>query len=106
MSTTGVARSARATPGVLYGMGTIATINSVQRGLGGVQLMLHGETRGTILNVTETNGYLEAVVAEASDQAPIKADDPAFVALYREARERASELGQNSGLPADGAKQA
>src|SRR5690242_12983304 len=95
----------RATPAVLYGMGTIATINSVQRGLGGVQLMLHGETRGTILNVTETNGYLEAVVHEAADQAPIKADDAAFVALYREARERASELGQKSGLPEDVVKQ-
>jgi ATP-dependent Lon protease len=95
----------RATPAVLYGMGTIATINSVQRGLGGVQLMLHGETRGTILNVAETNGYLEAVVAEAADQAPIQADDPAFVALYREARERASELGQKSGLPDDVVKQ-
>jgi ATP-dependent Lon protease len=95
----------RATPAVLYGMGAIATINSVQRGLGGVQLMLHGETRGTILNVNETNGYLEAVVHEAADQPPIKADDAAFVALYREARERAAELGQKSGLPEDVVKQ-
>src|SRR2546430_12224704 len=33
------------TPGVLYTTGTIARISQVQRNLGGVQLVLHGETR-------------------------------------------------------------
>ena len=32
------------TPGVLYPMGTVAKISQIQRGLGGVQLLLHGET--------------------------------------------------------------
>src|SRR2546423_15255444 len=35
------------TPGVLYTTGTIAKISQIQQGLGGVQLLLHGERRGT-----------------------------------------------------------
>ena len=84
---------------LLYGMGTIAKIGQVQRGLGGVQLVLHGEKRATALQYAERAGHLEAIVVEAVDQAPIKPTDPAFVALFREARERAGELGEKSGLP-------
>src|SRR5213592_4749760 len=87
------------TPGVLYTTGTIAKISQIQRGLGGVQLLLHGEGRGTAVHYTETGGHLEAVVREVEDLPPINPDDPAFVALHREARERAAELGQKSGLP-------
>jgi len=89
------------TPAVLYTTGTIARISQVQRNLGGVQLILHGEGRGTAVHYNENNGYLEAIVREAADQAPIKEKDPAFVALHREVRERAAELGQKSGLPND-----
>jgi len=89
----------------LYIMGTIARISQIQRGLGGVQLLLQGEARGTALQYVETGGHLQAVVREAEELPPLKADDPAFVALYREARERAAELGQKSGLPEDVVKQ-
>src|SRR4051812_27062159 len=88
-------------PGVLYTTGTIARISQVQRNLGGVQLILHGEGRGIAVHYNENNGYLEATVREAADQAAIKEKDPAFVALHREVRERAAELGQKSGLPND-----
>jgi len=90
---------------VLYGMGTIAKIGQVQRGLGGVQLVLHGEKRATALQYAERAGHLEAVLVEALDQAPIKPTDPAFVALFREARERAGELGEKSGLPEEVVRQ-
>ncbi len=93
------------TPGVLYPMGTIAKISQIQRGLGGVQLLLHGETRGTALHFVETGGHLEAVVREVADMMPLKSDDPAFLALYREARDRAAELGQKSGLPEEVVRQ-
>ncbi len=93
------------TPGVLYTTGTIAKISQIQRGLGGVQLLLHGEARGTAVHYTETGGHLEAVVREVEDLPPINPDDPAFVALHREARERAAELGQKSGLPEDVVRQ-
>ena len=86
-------------PNGLYTMGTIARIGQIQRGLGGVQLLLQGEARGTALQYVEAGGHLQAVVREAEELPPLKADDPAFVALYREARQRAAELGQKSGLP-------
>jgi len=89
------------TPGVLYTTGTIARISQVQRNLGGVQLVVHGDTRGTAVHYTETNGYLEATVRETPDLAPLNEKDPAFVALHREVRERAAELGQKSGLPTE-----
>jgi len=93
------------TPGVLYTTGTIARIGQVQRGLAGVQLILNGEVRGTAIHYSETGGHLEAVIHELADLAPLKADDAAFVALHREARERAAELGEKSGLPEDVVKQ-
>src|SRR5881409_2602 len=88
-------------PGVLYTTGTIARISQVQRNLGGVQLLLHGDSRGTAVHYSETNGYLEATVRETSDLPPLNDKDPAFVALHREVRERAAELGQKSGLPTE-----
>src|SRR5881227_1651597 len=93
------------TPGVLYPMGTVAKISQIQRGLGGVQLLLHGETRGTALHYVETGGHLEAMVREVEDLPPLRPDDAAFVALHREARERAAELGQKSGLPEEVVRQ-
>src|SRR6266702_2949441 len=89
------------TPGVLYTTGTIARISQIQRNLGGVQLILHGEARGTSVHYSETNGYLEATVRETSDLPPLNEKDAAFVALHREVRERAGELGQKSGLPTE-----
>ncbi|MFI5234169.1 MAG: endopeptidase La [Gemmatimonadales bacterium] len=87
------------TPDNLYTIGTIARIGQLQRGLSGMQLLLNGERRGIAVHVVEKDGYLQAVVREAEEMPPLNAEDPAFVALYREARTRAAELGQKSGLP-------
>src|SRR6184192_3419508 len=93
------------TPGVLYTTGTIAKIRQIQRGLGGVQLLLHGEDRATALHYSENGRYLEAIVREVEDLTPLNPGDPAFVGLHREARGRAAELGQKSGLPEDVVRQ-
>src|ERR1043166_2803152 len=93
------------TAGVLYTTGTIAKISQIQRGLGGVQLLLHGENRGAAVHYTDNGRYLEAVVRDVEDLPPLNSKDPAFVALHREARERAAELGQKSGLPEDVVRQ-
>ena len=85
-------------PEILNTMGTVSRIGQVQRGLGGIQLLLHGEYRGTALQYTEKDGYLEAVVQEAVDIPAIDPDDAAYVALYREVRERAAELGRKTGI--------
>jgi ATP-dependent Lon protease len=87
------------TPEVLYTIGTIARIGQLQRGLSGMQLLLHGERRGIAIHYTDKEGYLQAIVREAEEMGAINAEDPAFVALHREARTRAAELGQKSGLP-------
>jgi ATP-dependent Lon protease len=88
-------------PEGLYTTGVIARIGQLQRGLGGMQLLLHGEHRATVLHYQQADGYIEAIVHEAADQAPSDPNDPAFAALYKEVRERATELGQKSGLPED-----
>jgi ATP-dependent Lon protease len=93
------------TPAALYTTGTLAKISQIQRGLGGVQLLLHGEKRGAALHYLETQGHLQAVVRDVEDLPPLRPDDPAFVALHREARERAAELGQKSGLPEEVVRQ-
>lgn len=87
------------TPHHLHVIGTVARIGQLQRGLAGMQLLLHGERRGIALHVREVEGHLEAVVRDAEELAPVDPDDPGFVALAREVRARAAELGQKSGLP-------
>ena len=89
----------QATPELLHSMGTVARIGQVQRGLGGVQLVLHGEFRAAAVHIGEREGYLEATLREVADLGPLDPADPAFQALYKEARERAAELAQKSGLP-------
>ncbi len=94
------------TPSELYTIGTIATIGSVQRGLGGIRLVLDGKARGIALRLAANKqGFLEATVQEASEMLPLDPRDPAFAGLHREARERAAELGKKLGLPEEAVDQ-
>ena len=86
-------------PEILYSMGVIARIGQIQRGLGGVQLLLQGEQRATALQYSTTDGYLSAVIVPAEEMSPVDDNDPAFTALQKETRERAAELGERRGLP-------
>ncbi|AHG91987.1 ATP-dependent protease La [Gemmatirosa kalamazoonensis] len=87
------------TPDILYSMGVIARIGQIQRGLGGVQLLLQGEQRATALQYNTGDGYLQAVIMPAEEMLPLNERDPAFEALHKETRERAAELGERRGLP-------
>jgi len=87
------------TSDALYTIGTIAKIAQVQRGLSGMQVLLHGERRAIAIHLSERDGYLEAIARDAEELAPLNAEDAAFVGLNREVRQRAAELGQKSGLP-------
>src|SRR6478609_5423810 len=87
------------TPEILYSMGVIARVGQIQRGLGGVQLLLQGEQRASALQYTTVDNYLAAVVQPVEEMKPLDENDPAFVALYKEIRERAAELGERRGLP-------
>ena len=86
-------------PADLYTIGTIATLGSIQRGIGGIRLVLEGKSRGIALRVAPKNGYLEATVQHAQEMLPLDSRDAAFAGLHREARERAAELGRKLGLP-------
>jgi ATP-dependent Lon protease len=86
-------------PEQLYSNGVIARIGQVQRGLGGVQLLLQGEQRAHALKYDESEGFLKATAMTLAEVQPIDPENPAFAALYRETRERAMELGERRGLP-------
>jgi ATP-dependent Lon protease len=88
-------------PETLHTMGTIARIGHVQRGLGGIQLLLHGEQRATVLQYKKNEHFIEALVHSAADLPPTDPDDPAFAALHKELRERAAELGEKTGIASD-----
>ncbi|MES2123520.1 MAG: endopeptidase La [Gemmatimonadota bacterium] len=87
------------TPEGLHAIGTIARIGQLQRGMSGMQLLLHGDRRGMTVTMTEENGHLVASVVPMDDLPPVSEADPSFVALHKELRVRAAELGQKSGLP-------
>jgi ATP-dependent Lon protease len=86
----------------LYNAGTIVRIAQVQRGAGGMQLLIHGEGRGLALSYSEAEDGGEGLTASVrimDDQEPPEGGDPAFDALYREVRERSAELGKRRGIP-------
>jgi ATP-dependent Lon protease len=87
------------TPESLHTIGTVARIGQLQRGLGGIQLLLHGERRAITMHAADKDGYLQAIIRDAEELPPTDPEDPGYIALYREVRTRASELGQKSGLP-------
>ncbi len=86
-------------PEQLYANGVIARIGQVQRGLGGVQLLLQGEQRAHALKYDDSEGFLKATAMPLAELQPIDPENSAFAALYRETRERAMELGERRGLP-------
>jgi ATP-dependent Lon protease len=89
----------------LYTVGTIATLGSVQRGLGGARVALEGIERGIVTRVTTTGGYLVAAVSPALEDQPLDAKDSAFLALHREVRDRAAQLAKKRGLPEESVDQ-
>ncbi len=85
-------------PEGLYTVGTIAKLGAVQRGQGGMRLVLEGQERAIALRVAPHEGYLQATVTSAAESPALDAKDPAFVALHRELRERAAELAEKRGV--------
>ncbi len=83
----------------LYRMGVLARIVQVQQGPSGTQIVVTGEERATALNYWEEEGSLKALVVRVRSISPIDAEEPTFVALFRELRERATQFGTARGLP-------
>jgi ATP-dependent Lon protease len=89
----------------LFTTGAIARIDQQQRGLAGTQLLITGLRRGHSVRYDESGGMITATVIEAEELQPETPDDAAFVALHRELRQRAADLGERSGLPKDAVEQ-
>src|SRR5262249_18057823 len=58
------------TPEQLYSTGVIARIGEIQRGLGGVQLLLQGEQRAHALQYHATEGFLKATATPLAEMEP------------------------------------
>jgi len=96
----------RVTPEGLFTIGTIGSVGSVQRGPGGIRLLLEGKRRGIAMRIVEKpNGMFEAVLLDAREMEPADPKAPLFSALHKEARERAAELGTKMGLPDEAVEQ-
>lgn len=85
--------------GNLYKIGTIARVLKVQNTPAGLQVLVSAESRGIAARFEARDGYLAAQVRPAPDAEPPDSQDPAFIALHKELRERALEIGQVAGLP-------
>src|SRR3954451_13587963 len=57
-------------PERLYSIGVIARIGQVQRGLGGVQLLLQGEERAHALHYDTSEGFVKATVSPVAEMHP------------------------------------
>jgi ATP-dependent Lon protease len=89
-----------AVPEVLYEMGVVVRVVQVQRTPGGLQVLIHGEKRAKALQYTKQgDSMLEADIWVIDPQEPNKPYEPAIIALDRELRERAVELGRRRGMP-------
>src|SRR5262249_1471722 len=69
-------------PDQLFTMGVVARIGQVQRGLGGVQLLLQGTHRSNALHYTQADNHLNATVTAAEEMRPVDEYDPALQAHY------------------------
>src|SRR5690606_36427211 len=85
---------------VLYEVGVIVRILQVQRTAGGLQLLIQGVQRAKALRYESAGeSMLEADVWVLDEEPVPESRDAAFIALDRELRERAAELGRRRGMP-------
>src|SRR5690606_1323400 len=67
---------------------------------GGLQLLIQGQARAFALSYAPAGeAMLEAIVRPLVEHPPLDPKHEAFIALDRELRERATELGHRRGIP-------
>jgi ATP-dependent Lon protease len=85
---------------VLYEMGVVVRILQVQRTPAGLQLLIQGVQRAKALKYErQGEAMLEADVWVVVEEEAAATQDAASIALDRELRERAAELGRRRGMP-------
>jgi ATP-dependent Lon protease len=94
------------TPDVLYETGVIVQILQVSKGSGGFQLLIRGEERARVLAYNKSgSAMLQAELWPLEEEHPADPNNPGFIALDRELRDRAAELGQRRGMSAEALSQ-
>ena len=83
----------------LYSMGVLARVVHMQRTPNGLQLLVEGLERARVIEYRDAGEHMNAVVLKVQDVPPPQPDDPTFVALFKETRVRAMELGKRKGVP-------
>ncbi len=93
-------------PRLLYKTGTIVRVIQTHRARRGIQLLVQGESRARAeLYEEDGEAMLRATLSAVKRIAPADAQDPAFVALDAELRQRAAELGTRRGVPSEALSQ-
>ncbi|HKK27962.1 MAG TPA: endopeptidase La [Gemmatimonadota bacterium] len=88
-------------PTILHRVGTICRIAQMQRVPGGIQMVIQGEGRAAALQYEDRDGRIEVVCRRLTDMPPLDPEESAFTALYREVRERATQLSRLRGVPSE-----
>lgn len=87
-------------PENLYTTGTIVKLGGLQKTRGGQSLTIHAVSRAAVVRYSHgPNGSIMATVRPIEEESVEGLQDPAFLGLWRELRERAAELANASGLP-------
>lgn len=95
-----------ADPQILYSVGTVVRVIQTHRVRGGIQLLVQGEGRARALAfVNEGESMLRATLVSMERTRPAIGDDPAFLALDTELRERAAELSARQGVSSEAVSQ-
>jgi ATP-dependent Lon protease len=86
-------------PDDLYRVGTVCRIAQMQRVPGGIQMVVQGQFRGAALEFAEREGQIEVVCRRMDDMEPLDEEEAPFSALYREVRQKATDLSRMRGVP-------
>ncbi len=93
-------------PQILFSVGTVVRVIQTHRVRGGVQLLVQGEGRARArAYINEGEAMLRATLVSLERKGPGNAQDPEFLALDTELRERAAELSARRGVSSEAVNQ-
>ena len=93
-------------PQILFTVGTVVRVIQTHRVRGGVQLLVQGEGRARArAYINEGEAMLRATLVSLERKGPANPQEPAFLALDTELRERAAELSARRGVSSEAVNQ-
>ena len=93
-------------PQILFSVGTVVRVIQTHRVRGGVQILVQGEGRARArAYFNEGEAMLRATLVSLERKGPANPQEPAFLALDTELRERAAELSARRGVSSEAVNQ-